>query len=91
MINCGGIGTYGTYAVTVESEVSAVNWPEQTQRQRSQSVPEGTSTIQESLPPHSPTNGLGLTDQIQVLGDVKVTKFYGFWGQGSQLVQIPEG
>ena len=83
MINCRGIGTYGTYAVTVESEVSAVNWPKQTQRQR--------STIQESLPPHSPTNGLGLTCQIQVLGDVKVTKFYGFWGQGSQLVQIPEG
>jgi len=32
MINCGGIGTYGTYAVTVESEVSAVNWRKQTQR-----------------------------------------------------------
>jgi len=25
MINCRGIGTYGTYAVTVESEVSAVS------------------------------------------------------------------
>jgi ferredoxin len=66
-----GIGTCGTYAVKVEGEVSAVNSREQTRR---------------SLPPHSPTIGLGLACETLVLGDVKITKFYGLWGQGSQLV-----
>ncbi len=44
-----------------------------------------------SLPPHSPTSDLRLACQTQVLGDVKVTKFDGFWGQGSQIVWTPEG
>ncbi|MTJ09390.1 MULTISPECIES: 2Fe-2S iron-sulfur cluster-binding protein [unclassified Anabaena] len=76
IINCRGIGTCGTCAVKVEGEVSAVNWRDQTRR---------------SLPPHSPTNDLRLACQTQVLGNVKVTKFNGFWGQGSQIVWTPEG
>ena len=76
VINCRGLGTCGTCAVKVEGEVSAANWRDQTRR---------------SLFPHSPASGLRLACQTQVLGDVKVTKFDGFWGQGSELVWTPEG
>jgi ferredoxin len=76
VINCRGLGTCGTCAVKVEGEVSAANWRDQTRR---------------SLPPHSPASDLRLACQTQVLGDVKVTKFDGFWGQGSELVWTPEG
>jgi ferredoxin len=76
LINCRGIGSCGTCAVKVEGEVSAANWREGARR---------------SLPPHSPTAELRLACQTQVLGDVKVTKFAGFWGEGSQIVWTPEG
>ncbi len=75
VINCRGLGSCGTCAVKVEGEVSVANWRDQTRR---------------SLPPHSPTTDLRLACQTQVLGDVRVTKFDGFWGQGSQLVWTPE-
>jgi ferredoxin len=76
VINCRGIGSCGTCAVKVEGEVSAANWRDRTRR---------------SFPPHSPTSDLRLACQTQVLGDVKVTKFDGFWGQGSEIVWTPEG
>ncbi len=44
-----------------------------------------------ALPYHSPTSNLRKKSQTQVLGDVKVTKFDGFWGQGSQIVWTAEG
>lgn len=75
IINCMGIGTCGTCAVHVEGEVSEPNWKDQARR---------------SLPPHSPTRGLRLACQTQILGDVKVTKFDGFWGQGSRPVWTPD-
>jgi ferredoxin len=75
VINCRGIGSCGTCAVKVEGLVSPVNWRDKTRR---------------SLPPHSPTTDLRLACQTQVLGDVKVTKFNEFWGQGSQIVWTPE-
>jgi ferredoxin len=75
-INCRGIGSCGTCAVKVEGEVSAANWRDVARR---------------SLPPHSPTSNLRLACQTQVLGNVKVTKFDGFWGQGSQIVWTTEG
>jgi ferredoxin len=74
LINCHGFGTCGTCAVQVEGQVSEPNWQDKTRR---------------SLPPHSATANRRLACQTQVLGDVKVTKFDGFWGQGSQTVWTP--
>lgn len=75
-INCRGIGTCGTCAVLVEGEVSEANWRDKTRR---------------SLPPHDPTRNLRLACQTQVLGDVRVTKFNGFWGQGEEIAWTAEG
>ncbi|MBD1871147.1 (2Fe-2S)-binding protein [Cyanobacteria bacterium FACHB-471] len=76
LINCRGIGTCGTCAVQIQGGISEANWRDRTRR---------------SLPPHSPTRNRRLACQTQVLGDVKVTKFDGFWGQGSQPIWTPEG
>lgn len=76
IVNCHGIGSCGTCAVVVEGEVTEANWRDKTRR---------------SLPPHSPTRNLRLACQTLVLGDIKVTKFDGFWGQGTQPVWTPEG
>ncbi len=75
IINCRGIGTCGTCAIALEGVVSEPNWQDKTRR---------------SLPPHSPTGGRRLACQTEVLGDVRVTKYDGFWGQGSQTVWTPE-
>lgn len=71
VINCHGLGTCGTCAVMVEGEVSQVTWLDKTRR---------------SLPPHSLSKNLRLACQTNVLGDVSVTKFDGFWGQEDQVV-----
>jgi ferredoxin len=70
-INCLGIGTCGTCAVEIEGQVSSPNWKD---------------TARRSLPPHSPSRNLRLACQTKVLGDVKVTKYNGFWGQGNQPI-----
>jgi ferredoxin len=75
-INCRGIGSCGTCAVQIEGEVSAPNWRDRTRR---------------SLPPHSPERSLRLACQTQVLGDISVTKFDGFWGQGTTVVWNAQG
>ncbi|HEY9599802.1 MAG TPA: 2Fe-2S iron-sulfur cluster-binding protein [Cyanophyceae cyanobacterium] len=75
IINCMGIGTCGTCAVQVEGDVSEPNWKDKARR---------------SLPPHSPTSNRRLACQTKVLGDVKVTKFEGFWGQGEKSVWTPQ-
>ncbi|MCS6813198.1 MAG: (2Fe-2S)-binding protein [Cyanobacteria bacterium] len=74
VINCRGLGTCGTCAVQVEGDVSAPNWRDRTRR---------------SLPPHSPHRNLRLACQTKVLGSVQVTKFDGFWGQGTCPVWTP--
>ncbi len=55
----------------VEGGVSEVTWQDKARR---------------SLPPHSPSKNLRLACQTKVLGDVNVTKFDGFWGQGDKVV-----
>jgi len=70
-INCRGLGTCGTCAVVVEGSVSEPQWKEKTRL---------------GLPPHSSNNNRRLVCQTQVLGDVRVTKYDGFWGQGSQVL-----
>ncbi|TAF54877.1 MAG: (2Fe-2S)-binding protein [Oscillatoriales cyanobacterium] len=42
-----------------------------------------------SIPPHSPASNRRLSCQTKVLGDIKVTKYDGFWGQGSETVWKP--
>ncbi|MEL6139891.1 MAG: 2Fe-2S iron-sulfur cluster-binding protein [Cyanobacteria bacterium J06628_6] len=78
-INCRGIGSCGTCAVKieplVENAVSAANWRDRTRR---------------SLPPHQPQRDLRLACQTQVLGDIRVTKYDGFWGQGQTPVWGPD-
>ena len=64
-VNCMGIGTCGTCAVAIEGEVSEANWRDIARRK---------------LPPHDPEKNLRLACQTKVLGDIRVTKFEGFWG-----------
>lgn len=74
-INCRALGTCGTCAVSVEGEVSNRNWRE---------------TARLSLPPHSLMQNRRLACQTQVLGDIEVTKYDGFWGQGDRPLWTPE-
>jgi len=69
LINCRGLGTCGTCAVQIIGAVSEANWKDRTRR---------------SLPPHSPDRDLRLACQTQVLGDITIIKYDGFWGQGLQ-------
>ncbi|MGB5596112.1 MAG: 2Fe-2S iron-sulfur cluster-binding protein [Crocosphaera sp.] len=72
LINCRGIGSCGTCALEIEGEVSEPNWKDKTRR---------------SLPPHSLEKNRRLACQTQVLGDIKLTKYDGFWGQGDTVTQ----
>lgn len=71
IINCRGIGSCGTCAVAIEGKVSPPNWKDRGRR---------------SLPPHSKERDLRLACQTKVLGDIKVTKYNGFWGQGEEQI-----
>lgn len=76
VINCQGIGTCGTCAVEIEGEVSPQGWREKARL---------------SVPPHSAGTTRRLACQTKVLGDIKVTKFEGFWGQGTVKRWTAEG
>ncbi|MGB3768119.1 MAG: 2Fe-2S iron-sulfur cluster binding domain-containing protein [Phormidesmis sp.] len=100
-VNCMGIGTCGTCAVEIEAAdskdadpksadlkgadfkdaasvgaISKVNWRD---------------TARRSLPPHNPDKPLRLACQTKVLGDVKVTKYKGFWGHQQAVSWTPKG
>ncbi|MDB9526767.1 2Fe-2S iron-sulfur cluster-binding protein [Oscillatoria sp. CS-180] len=75
IINCRGIGTCGTCAVQIEGPVSEANWRDRSRR---------------ALPPHNPDRDLRLACQTRVLGDIRVTKYDEFWGQGAETVWTPE-
>jgi ferredoxin len=65
-IHCRGHGTCGTCAVLVEGPVSP---------------PTAAELRRMQYPPHHPGSGLRLACQCNVLGDIKVTKRAGLWGQ----------
>ena len=71
IINCRGIGSCGTCAVAIIGAVSPANWKDRTRR---------------SLPPHSLAQNRRLACQAKVLGDIEVTKYTGFWGQGEAVI-----
>ena len=75
IINCRGIGTCGTCSVHIVGPVSEVNWRDRTRR---------------LLPPHDPERDLRLACQTRVLGDIRITKYEEFWGQGQQTVWTPD-
>ncbi|MEO0542064.1 MAG: (2Fe-2S)-binding protein [Cyanobacteria bacterium P01_A01_bin.105] len=80
LINCRGIGSCGTCAVQIEAlnaasagaashkGVSEANWRDRTRR---------------ALPPHRADRDRRLACQTQVQGDIRITKYDGFWGQGN--------
>lgn len=70
-INCLGLGTCGTCAVGISGQVSELSTMEK---------------FRLNLPPHKGTDGgRRLACQVQVLGDIAVTKYEGFWGEGTTL------
>lgn len=75
VINCRGIGTCGTCAVEIEGAGSDPEWRE---------------TARLSLPPHHPGKSRRLACQVRVLGDIRVTKYGGFWGQTDEIEWKPE-
>ena len=70
-IHCRGNGACGTCAVRVEGPVSP---------------PTPVELRRLAFPPHRPDSGLRLACQCSVLGDLVVTKYEGFFGQGSEPV-----
>ena len=75
VINCRGIGTCGTCSVQISGPVSEPNWRDRTRR---------------ALPPHQAERDLRLACQTRVLGNIRVTKYDEFWGQGTEPVWSPE-
>ena len=72
IVNCRGLGTCGTCAVEIVGKVSP---PERTAIERARL----------NLPPFTEASShLRLACQVQVQGDLQVTKYNGFWGQGTE-------
>jgi ferredoxin len=95
LINCRGIGSCGTCAVQIEGvadAVSAVNWRDGRRPVPRTIVPVAVCppTIADGRRPvpwdHRP---LRLACQTRVQGDIRVTKYDGFWGQGTEPVWAP--
>ncbi len=70
-VHCRGRGTCGTCAVKIEGEVSE---------------PTSAERLRLSLPPHNSESGLRLACQCKVLGDLKVTKYQGLFGQRDEPI-----
>lgn len=75
VFNCHGHGTCGTCVVLVEGAVSEPTKPENARM---------------AVPPHSAHKERRLACQVKVLGDVRVTKFDGYFGEGEQPLWTPE-
>jgi ferredoxin len=80
LINCRGLGTCGTCAVEIDDDRSSVEPSERNTREQ----------LRLSFPPHGGENQspkLRLACQVQVHGDITVTKRTGFWGQYDELAK----
>ncbi len=66
VLNCMGLGSCGTCAVTIKGKVSPMNTTEKRRL---------------SLLPHKISDGLRLACQVKVTDDLIVEKGKGFWGQ----------
>lgn len=73
-LHCRGRGTCGTCAVRIEGPVSE---------------PTAIEKLRLRAPPHDAEKGLRLACQVSVLGDLEVTKYDGFFGQGDEPVAAP--
>lgn len=80
LINCRGLGTCGTCAVEILN--GALEPTEQN----------AIEQLRLSLPPHSSSTSKNkrLACQIQVRGDMTVTKYTGFWGQHGEVAEKSE-
>lgn len=75
VFNCHGHGICGTCLVEVEGAVSE---------------PTKMETNRMAFPPHSGHKDRRLSCQVKVIGDVRVTKFDGYFGEGEEAVWTPE-
>ena len=75
VLNCHGHGMCGTCLVQVEGSVSE---PTQLEVKRM------------AFPPHSAYKERRLSCQVKVLGDVRVTRFDGYFGAGERSLWTPE-
>lgn len=64
-IHCRGLGTCGTCAVEIQGDITE---------------PTRIEKLRLGFPPHSSGSELRLACQCKVLGDVKITKHGGMWG-----------
>jgi ferredoxin len=75
-LHCRGFGSCGTCAVRIQGAVSE---------------PTPAELRRLSFPPHSRASGLRLACQVNVLGDVDVTKYAGLFGQRAEKKIGPDG
>ncbi len=69
-VHCRGRGTCGTCAVRIEGKISD---------------PTSAENTRLALPPHNREAGLRLACQCTVLGDLKVIKYEGLFGQKDEI------
>ena len=74
-LHCRGLGSCGTCAVQIAGDVSE---------------PTAMEKVRLRVPPHDRQRGLRLACQVNVLGDLQVTKYAGLFGQGDSTVTSPE-
>lgn len=75
VFNCHGHGGCGTCVVLVEGAVSDPTKPE---------------TARMAVPPHSAHPERRLACQVKIMGNVRVTKFDGYFGEGDRPIWTPE-
>jgi ferredoxin len=75
VLNCHGHSSCGSCLVLVEGEVSE---------------PGKFENLRMAVPPHSHHKDRRLACQVTVLGDVRVTKFDGHFGEGNRPLWTPE-